>query len=115
MTNRTEPSVLGALLHSGPALTVPYRRQQQGIADQRLSEGKSAQDSQLAKIAATTGAGKLGYGALAFWIVVAALIAARIAFLDPSRIQSASSLLGAKPTSAWTMGDSPSPMKTERY
>jgi hypothetical protein len=31
----------------------------------------------------------LWYGALAFWIVVACIIAARVAFLDPSRIQPA--------------------------
>ena len=31
----------------------------------------------------------LWYGALAFWIVVACIIAARVAFLDPSRIHPA--------------------------
>ena len=31
----------------------------------------------------------LWYGALVFWIVVACIIAARVAFLDPSRIQPA--------------------------
>jgi hypothetical protein len=47
----------------------------------------------------------LWYGAALFWIVVICLIAARIAFLDPSRIQSAtaqsathSTLAGASST-----------------
>jgi hypothetical protein len=31
----------------------------------------------------------LWYGALVFWIVVACIIAARVAFLDPSRIHAA--------------------------
>lgn len=31
----------------------------------------------------------LWYGVIAFWIVVACIIAARVAFLDPSRIQPA--------------------------
>jgi hypothetical protein len=31
----------------------------------------------------------LWYGALVFWIVIACIIAARVAFLDPSRIQPA--------------------------
>jgi hypothetical protein len=31
----------------------------------------------------------LWYGALLFWIVVACIIAARVAFLDPSRVQPA--------------------------
>jgi hypothetical protein len=51
----------------------------------------------------------MGYGALAFWIVVAVLVAARIAFLDSSRIQPTSMLFGAKATSAWTTGEHPSP------
>ena len=70
---------------------------------------RNQQESQLAAFAATRGAGKIGYGALAFWIVVAALVAARIAFLDPSKIEPASSLFGAKAASAWTTGGSPSP------
>ena len=41
----------------------------------------------------------LWYGAALFWIVVACLIAARIAFLDPSRIQPAAAS-SAHPTLA---------------
>jgi hypothetical protein len=109
MSNHIEPAVVGGLLHAAPCLAVPHREQQQGIADGRTSERKTAQESQLASFAANTGAGKMGYGALAFWVVVAVLIAARVAFLDPSRIQPTSSLFGAKATSAWTTGESSSP------
>jgi hypothetical protein len=34
----------------------------------------------------------LWFGAVLFWIVVASIIAARVAFLDPSRIQPATAL-----------------------
>jgi hypothetical protein len=34
----------------------------------------------------------LWYGAVVFWIVVACIIAARVAFLDPSKIQPATAL-----------------------
>ena len=109
MSHRIKPTVFGRLLHSMSFLAVPHRERQQGIAERRLSARKSPQGSQLAALAATTDAGKMGYGVLAFWIVVAVLVAARVAFLDPSRIQPTSSLFGAKATSAWTAGESPSP------
>lgn len=109
MSSPIEPTMFDELPHSAPCLAVPQREQQQGIADRPLSERKNAQGSQLAAFAATTGTGKMGYGALAFWIVVAVLIAARVAFLDPSRIASTSSLFGAKSASAWTTGESRSP------
>ena len=109
ISNPIEPTVFDGLPHSAPSLAVPQREQQQGIADRRLSERKNAQGSQLAALAATTGARKMGYGALAFWIVVAVLIAARVAFLDPSRTASTSSLFGAKSASAWTTSESRSP------
>jgi hypothetical protein len=109
MSNPIGPTVFDGLADPAPSLAVPQREQQQGIADRRLPERKNAQGSQLAALAATTGAGKIGYGALAFWIVVAVLIAARVAFLDTSRIASTSSLFGAKSVSAWTTGEGRSP------
>lgn len=45
------------------------------------------------------------YGAAVFWIVVACIIAARVAFLDPSRIQPATSLSATHSTLA---GEAPS-------
>jgi hypothetical protein len=100
MSNLFEPTVAGGQLHPAPSLAAPPREQPQGISE-------SSQGSQLAAFAATTSAGKLGYGALAFWIVVAVLLAARIAFLDPSKVEPTSSLFGAKATSGWTTGESP--------
>ena len=55
---------------------------------------ESLNTSWLAAFSATRDAARMGYGAWAFWIVVAALVAARIAFLEPSRIESRSSLSG---------------------
>jgi len=101
MRNFGKPTVFGGLLHSASSLAVPPLEQQQAIAE-------DAHKSQLAAFAATTGAGKIGYGILTFWIVVAVLVAARVAFLDPSKIKSNSSLPGAKATSAWNAGESPS-------
>ena len=98
MSNLFEPTVAGGQLHPAPSLAAPLREQPQGNSE-------NSQGSQLAAFAATTGAGKLGYGALAFWIVVAVLLVARIAFLDPS--EPTSSLFGAKATSGWTTGESP--------
>lgn len=42
----------------------------------------------------------LWYGALAFWIVVTCIIAARVAFLDPSRIHPATASSAAHSTLA---------------
>jgi hypothetical protein len=95
MSHRIKPSTSSRPRHSAPILAVQHREQQQG--------------SQLAALAAATGAGKIGYGALAFWLVVAVLVAARVAFLDPTKIDSTSSLLGTKATSAWNTGESRSP------
>jgi|SRR6266850_419583 len=100
MSSLIKPSAYDGQLHPAPSLAAPPREQPQGISE-------SSQGSQLAAFAATTSAGKLGYGALAFWIVVAVLLAARIAFLDPSKVEPTSSLLGVKATSAWTNGESP--------
>lgn len=109
MSHRIKPTLFGRLLHSLPSLAVLHRGRQQGIAERGLSARKNPQGSQLAAVAATTDAGKMGYGVLAFWMVVAVLVAARVAFLDPSRIQPTSSLFGAKAASAWTTGESSSP------
>jgi hypothetical protein len=95
MSDRIKQGVVGGLRHAATALTVPHREQKQ--------------ESQLAALAAGPDARKMRYGALAFWIVVAFLVAARVAFLDPSRIQPTPSLFGTKATSAWTTAESPSP------
>ena len=95
MRNLGKPTAFGGLLHAGPSL-----------AAQPPEE--NARESQLAAFAATTGAGKTGYGILAFWIVVTVLVAARVVFLDPSKIKSNSPLLAAKATSAWNASESPS-------
>jgi hypothetical protein len=42
----------------------------------------------------------LWYGALVFWIVVACIIAARVAFLDPSRIHPATATSATPPVLA---------------
>lgn len=101
MRNLVKPTVFGGTLHSAPSLAVPQLEQQQAIT-------ATARESQLAAFDATTGAGKVGYGVPIFWIVVAVLAAARVAFLDPNKIKSNSSLPGAKATSAWNAGESPS-------
>ena len=100
MSSLYEPTVAGGQLHPAPSLAALPGEQPQGISE-------SSQGSQLAAFAATTAAGKLGYGALAFWIVVAVLLAARIVFLDPSKVEPTSSLFGAKATSTRTTGESP--------
>jgi hypothetical protein len=100
MSNVIKPTAYDGQLHPAPTLAAPSREQPQGFSE-------SSQGSQLAAFAATTGAGKLGYGALAFWIVVAVLLAARIVFLDPSKVEPTSSLFGAKATSSWTTVESP--------
>jgi hypothetical protein len=51
----------------------------------------------------------LWYGAALFWIVVACIIAARIAFLDPSRIQPAT----ASSTHSTLAGASSAPHETK--
>lgn len=108
MSNLIKSTVFGGPRHSAASFAVSGSEQKQRIADRALSERKNPQESQLATFAASTDARKMGYGALAFWMVVAALIAMRVAFLDPSRIQSASSLLGPNATSTWTKGESQS-------
>lgn len=83
------------------------------VADISMSDpierSRKPQHSELAAFAATQRGGRLGYGVAAFWIVVAVLLAARIAFLDPSKIEPAASLFGAKGVSIFASGDSPSP------
>jgi hypothetical protein len=51
----------------------------------------------------------LWYGAALFWIVVACIIAARIAFLDPNRIQPAT----ASSTHSTLAGSSSAPHETK--
>jgi hypothetical protein len=101
MSNPIKPPGFSGPLPSAPPLAAPHHEQPQEI--------RNTQESQLALFAATRDAGKIGYGALAFWIVVAVLVAARIAFLDPSKSESTSSLFGTKAASAWITGGSPSP------
>ena len=55
----------------------------------RLMEPDLAAWAEKITIGSTNDRRGLWYGAALFWIVVACLIAARIAFLDPSRIQPA--------------------------
>jgi hypothetical protein len=94
MSDGIKQGIYGRLRHSAPGLAVPDREQQHV--------------SELASFAGGTDARKLGYGALAFWIVVAVLLAARIAFLDPNRIQPTSSLFETKATPVWIAAQSPS-------
>jgi hypothetical protein len=97
MRNHINPAVFGALLHATPSL-----------AALPLEQQETARQSELAALAATTGAGKTRYGILAFWIVVAILVAARVAFLDPSKIWSNPPLLATKATAAWNASESAS-------
>ena len=99
MRNHVKPAVFGGLLHAVPSLAVPPLERPQAIAE-------NARESELAAFAATTGAGKMSYGILAFWIVVAILVAARVAFLDPSKIWSNPPLLATKATAAWNASES---------
>jgi hypothetical protein len=112
MSHVIEPIVCGGLLHSASS-TVPHREQPQGVASRQPSERKNPHGSQLAAFAARTRPGRIGYrafyGALAFWIVVAVLVAARVAFLDPSRIQPTTSLFETKAASTSTTTESASP------
>ena len=58
----------------------------------RLMEPDLAAWAEKITIDSTNDRRGLWYGAALFWIVVICLIAARIAFLDPSRIQPATAL-----------------------
>jgi hypothetical protein len=97
MRNHIKPAVFGGLLHAAPSLAAPPLEQQE-----------TARQSELGAFAASTGAGKRAYGILAFWIVVAVLVAARVAFLDPSKIWSNPPLLATKATATWNASESPS-------
>jgi hypothetical protein len=108
MRSLIKPPVFGGPLPAAAFLSAPHREQQQDIAGRRSPENRNPQ-SELARFAATRSAARIGYGALAFWIVVAALVAARIAFLDPGKIEPTASLFGTKAMPAWTTGGSPSP------
>lgn len=92
-----EPTTFRGLPHSAAALAVPHSERPQEMP---ASEHRSAQGSQLAELAASTSSGKVAYGVLAFWIVVAFLLAARIVFLEPSKIESTSSLSGTTASSS---------------
>lgn len=94
-----EPTAFRGLPHSAATLAVPHSERPQEAVPQRQSGHRETQASQLAELAASTPAGKIGYGVLAFWIVVAFLLAARIVFLEPSKIESTSSLFGTTVTS----------------
>jgi hypothetical protein len=96
MRNHIKPAVFGGLLHAAPLAAPPLEQQE------------TARQSELGALAASTGAGKMSYGILAFWIVVAVLVAARVTFLDPSKIRSNSSLLAPKATAAWNASESAS-------
>jgi hypothetical protein len=98
-----EPTAFRGLPHSAATLTVPHSERAQEVP----VHGRSgAQASQLAELAAATRTGKIGYGVLAFWVVVALLLAARIVFLDPGKIESTSSLFGM--TAPSTLNDTSS-------
>jgi hypothetical protein len=58
----------------------------------RLMEPDLAAWAEKTTIGSTNDRRGLWYGAALFWIVVACIIAARIAFVDPSRIQPATAL-----------------------
>ena len=86
MSDEIKQGVHGRMRHSAPGFAVPVREQQHA--------------SELAAFAGSTDSRKPGYGALAFWTVIAILVAARIAF--PTRKdQPTSSLLGTKATAVW--------------
>jgi hypothetical protein len=95
-----EPTAFRGLPHSAAVLAVPHSERPQGVLAHSTSAQRDTQASQLAELAASTRAGRFGYGVFAFWIVVAALLAARIVFLDPSKIESTSSLFGTPAPSA---------------
>ena len=108
MSNPIKSPAFGRPLRSAPSLAVPYRAQHQETDSRQLPVLQTMQESKLAAFATTTNAGKTGYGALLFWIVVAVLVAARIAFLDPGKIEPTSSPLGTNATPAWSTGGIPS-------
>jgi hypothetical protein len=58
-------------------------------APHRLMEPDLAAWAEKITIDSTNDRRGLWYGALVFWIVVACIVAARVAFLDPSRIHPA--------------------------
>ena len=95
-----EPTDFRGLPHSAATLAVPHSERPQEVLTHRQPGHRNAQASQLAELAASTRGGKIGYGVLAFWIIVAGLLAARIVFLDPSKIESTSSLFGPTAPSA---------------
>jgi hypothetical protein len=97
MRNPIKPSFPGGPLSLAPFLSVPPHEHGGKFAARRLPETRDVRDreeSRRAASGATRDAAKTGYGVLAFWIVVAALTAARIAFLEPGRIEPTSSLFG---------------------
>jgi hypothetical protein len=75
----------------------------------RLMEPDLAAWAEKITINSTNDRRGLWYGAALFWIVVACIIAARIAFVDPSRIQPAS----ASPTHSTLAGASSAPDETK--
>lgn len=101
MSDRIKASLFFQPGHSAPRLVV--------------SDSEPQQEPQLITFASSTDARTMGYGALAFWIVIAVLVAARIAFLDTSRIQPTSSLLGAKAAPGWTTSETPSRKHSDNW
>jgi hypothetical protein len=90
MRNPAKPAV--GPLPSAPSPAASPREHGEESAGRPQPE--TLNTSRLAAFSATRDAARIGYGALAFWVVVAALVAARIAFLEPARIESRSSLSG---------------------
>jgi hypothetical protein len=69
-------------------------------APHRLMEPDLAAWAEKITIDSTNDKRGLWYGALVFWIVVACIVAARVAFLDPSRIHPATASSAAQSTLA---------------
>jgi hypothetical protein len=80
-------------------------------APHRLMEPDLAAWAEKITIDSANGRRGLWYGALAFWIVVTCIIAARIMFLDPSRIHPATST--STPSSVLAGGASSAPHDTK--
>lgn len=110
MRNSIKPSFVGGPLSLAPLLSTPPHEQGAEFAARRRPETRDVQDikpSRWTASGAAQGATRTGYGVLAFWIVVAALMAARIVFLEPGRIEPTSSLFGATAQSGWNSSSRP--------
>jgi hypothetical protein len=81
-------------------------------APHRLMEPDLAAWAEKIAIDSTKDRRGLWYGALVFWIVVACIIAARVAFLDPGRTQRATALSATHSTLA---GDTSSTSRDAKF